>query len=311
MRPGLSLALTVLTACGPVKLGDEPAEDGFDADHTIDPQLDGGVTATVTIQVQEDCSSCANLSANAAEGRAPYRFEWSDGARGPQRSVCSGSSEVLSVVAVDALGMRSEPQAIRVELPDASCGADASVPLLQIENGSFEGMPAYNSGVPVAFDGAPWDDCAQPPRTAPNTPEIGNASISQIVVRDVPAATDGSTFLGLMEDEQVSQALGEPLYAGDARSFRVDARELDITGGVVPDTESTFIEVWGGTAANCTPRELLWASPLLAQEWQTFCITIKPREYMDFLTLRARSNMVLASTTYSILDSLVPVARCP
>jgi len=58
-----------------------------------------------------------------------------------------------------------------------------------LQNESFEGMPAFNSGVPDMFDALPWTSCVDPSMSMANTPDIGNDTIQQIFAT-VPKATD-------------------------------------------------------------------------------------------------------------------------
>jgi hypothetical protein len=196
-------------------------------------------------------------------------------------------------------------------ISDASCPVDAAAfvtPRICLQNMSFEGTPGFNSGVPTMFDAAPWSVCTNP--SVSNTPEIANETVGGGVVSPVPLATNGKTWLGLAEKEQVSQALCRGVSGGTSLSFRIDLSRIYVGANVVPDTEAVFLEIWGGVAADCSARELLWASPKLETSWNTYCVTLRPTKYFDNLVLLSRSDESLPSTTYLIADNIVPVESC-
>jgi hypothetical protein len=311
-----------LLGCGAVRLGDEApwgeldAEVGARADRSMSPGIDAGMIETplavVTVNWLTDCADCAQLQVEGIGGEPPYEVEWGDGESGAARRVCGDElARPLAVVVTDALGARSVPHLTRLAISDASCPVDAGAlvgPRICLQNPSFEGTPGFNSGVPTMFDAAPWSVCTNP--SVSNTPEIANETVGQAIVSPVPLATHGKTWLGLAEKEQVSQALCRGVSGGTSLSFRIDLSRIYVGANVVPDTEAVFLEIWGGTAADCSARELLWASPKLDTVWNTYCVTVRPKEYFDNLVLRSRSDESLPSTTYLIADNIVPVESC-
>ncbi|HEX5660248.1 MAG TPA: hypothetical protein VFX59_23800 [Polyangiales bacterium] len=303
------LALPLLVGCGSVRLGDE--EPLGDRDFDAAGALDGGgslLNVVVTLGAPDaGCGSCVELSVRADNGTAPYTFEWEDGNKLPSRVVCMDDGvEVYEVVAHDASGRSSAPYAVRLGLPERAC-VDASVPRLCIENGSFEGKVAVNTG--MVFDVPPWSDCTNPSR--PNFPHVLNDSVVQWVTK-VPAPTDGVTFVGLQENDQTSQALCEPVRGGELRYFTIDARKLDISNATGDNKERIFLAVSGGVSANCLTRELLWVSPSLGMEWQSYCVTMAPQQYMDRLVLEAWTDgSAPLTSSVMVVDNLQPVAGCP
>jgi hypothetical protein len=221
---------------------------------------------------------------------------------------------MFSVVALDADRARSAPQAIHLgSADDGGCSEPVAPPepepraMLCLQNPSFEGTAAPNLGQDQAFDAMPWSTCTN--AAIANTPDIGNDTIAQ--TPGVPKPIDGLTFLGLAEGEQVSQAVCSPLSDGAPTSFELDLARIDLGGDLTPDTESVFLEVWGGLTVDCSQRELLWASPALQPGWQRHCVTLRPRAFMTQLTLRANADLTQSSTAYLLLDNLKPVADCP
>jgi len=311
-----------LTGCGAVRLGDETSWDELDAEASVraDGQVGGSIDAgtemplaLVSVSWPAGCVACADLLVQGIGGEPPYSVEWGDGARMAERRICGDDlARPLAVVIEDALGTRSAPHVTRLTIGDASCPVDAALPaapLLCLGNPSFEGTPGFNSGVPTMFDGAPWSVCTNP--SVSNTPEIASDAIGQAIVTPVPKATDGLTWLGLAEGEQVSQALCRGVPSGTTLSFRIDLSRIYVGANVVPDTEATFLEIWGGIAADCSARQLLWASPKLDTVWNTYCATVRAQQYFDNLVLVSRTDKSQAASTYLIADNIVPVESCP
>lgn len=175
---------------------------------------------------------------------------------------------------------------------------------LCLANRSFEVTFAGGSPLEVAE----WSDCTSDNYL--NTPDIGSVLASPSDVAR-PAATDGSYYVGLSEDEQVSQRMCTAAQAGERRSFEIDL--MSVPRGLLAvgsAQQRVFLEVWGGIAADCTQRQLLWASPALTRSWERYCVTITAIEFMDQLTLRARSDMTSEELGYVALDNLRPVERC-
>jgi hypothetical protein len=179
-------------------------------------------------------------------------------------------------------------------------------PKLCLKNLSFEGMPEPNLGQDQQFDAAPWSTCTNPAVT--NTPDIGNDAIAQ--TPGVPKPTDGTTFLGLAEGEQVSQAFCSAAPDGVPLFLELDLSRINLNI-LAPETEQVFLEIWGGLSVDCSQHELLWASPALLPGWQHFCIKMRPRAYMTQLTLRANADQSSAAVAYLVVDNLKPVERCP
>jgi hypothetical protein len=261
-----------------------------------------------------DCGKCFELVASGAGGVPPYAFEWDDGSQGAGRRVCSDQRQIsVSVIARDANAARSTPNVTLLENDaDAGCSAPPEPPAkLCVMNASFEGTPSINVGVPETFDGAPWKVCTDPAATAsgaPNTPDIGNDSLA-LGIGNPPKAVDGTTYLALNQGEQVSQALCGPVPVGEVSKFQIDLSRIELTQG---DTSSVFLEVWGGIAADCSQRQLLWASPALTLGWKTYCVSLKPLEFMDQITLRGKSDQPMTTALeYLVADNLVPVDDCP
>jgi len=318
-----------LLGCGPVALGEEPplrqrdgelaTPDGAAAPHedagaspegglsTSGAGLDSSTLRSVVSVSAVGCEGCFELRGEAEGGRSPYRFRWEDGSEGGRRRVCppaNGKGRTVELVVIDADGVLSSPQATRLEFPEADCDPPPS-PLCLL-NPSFEGTPQFNDGGKDKFDAIGWSQCTNPDET--NTPEIGNNSISQPVA-DVPDTTDGETFLGLAEGEQVSQTLCEPLESGSERFVRIDLQRIYL--GVPPDTEFPFLEIWGGVAADCSQRELLWVSEPVKDDWGTYCATLRPHGYTNLLTLRAGADGSNPTASYMAADNMVPVESCP
>lgn len=293
----LGLAFAACSACGPVLLGQEPTEEDAGDPSSAVPQV------SVTV-ANVGCAGCFEVRASGLGGDAPYRFEWDDGSDAEKRQVCPGDgADSVSVIAVDARSRRSAAALAQLEFPNANCPQPP--PLLCIHNPSFEGRPAFNNTGAENFDGAPWNSCPQP---SLNTPDIVNETIEQPIAV-LPPATDGNTYIGLQEGEQVSQPLCEPLAGGEELYLKLDARRLSL--GVMPDTELPFLEIWGGLSTTCSQHQLLWASDPLSLTWQTLCAKLRPLQYMDQITLRINTDGSLPTVTYLLVDNLVPVEKCP
>jgi len=319
----------LLAGCGPVLLGDEAqsAQDGgnngdagtppqvSDASPGVVVPVDAGPRPEVVVRVKPlDCGRCFELLAEGSGGQPPYDFQWEDGTLRAQREVCVAENPVgLYVVALDATHVRSVRHVIQLEsVGDASCPTgmepdDAgTAPLLCLENPSFEGTPAVNVGDGRTFDAAPWSECDP---VGSNTPDIGSPSIS--VTGTVPPATNGATYLSLSEGEQASQELCSELVGGVPVHVQIDLARIDFSGGVAPDGERVFLEIWGGLSVDCSRRELLWASDALTPDWQRFCVTLQPDSFVTQLTLRANSDMSSLNPAYVLVDNMQAVDACP
>jgi hypothetical protein len=325
----LLLCLSLLTGCGPVALGEErvPLLDDAGAQGDAAPSDEtplGGTNgsgepgaapsrpAVIVHIVPLDCGRCFDLQAEGIGGSPPYSFEWEDGSRQSRRTACVEAADArLSVVVRDTLDVRSDAQLIHLASPgDAGCPDDsmsdaAVASSICLDNPSFEGTPAVNLGNPGELDVEPWSACTNPAFV--NTPDVGNESLA--VMTSVPAPTDGDTYLALSEGEQISQELCEAAPSGSQLHFTIELARVDLAN--VPLAENVFLEVWGGLAADCMQRQLLWASPALTADWQTFCVTLRPQHFMTQLTLRGNADMTSLSPAYLIMDNLQPVDSCP
>jgi len=266
------------------------------------------VPTAVVMVMPVDCGRCFDLLATGAGGTAPYRFEWEDGSLTAERRVCPATTLEVSVIVQDAIGARSLPYVTRLQAEeDASCPLPPEPgALLCLENPSFEGVPAFNSGLPEAFDASPWSACTSD--GAANTPDIGNVDVAQT---PVPPPTDGETFLALGQGEQASQTLCESMGDGDELSVQIDLARHDVTTGGLPVTGTMYVEVWGALSANCERRQLLWASPPLGADWTRYCFKLRPDEAMDQITIRANGDSAAVAPAFVFADNLVPVDACP
>lgn len=281
-----------LIACGPVRLGSEPAEDA-------DP-VDAGAGVSVAIRVGPSCGGCYDLRIEADGGRGPYAYQWHDGVPDPGRQLCvDGGPMRVAATVVDARGAQGSA-ALDLTAGDAGCPPRAE---LCLTNPSFEGTPAYNGVVSPAFDCVPWLTCSK--QNPGNSPDVVNSTIQQFV--EVPAPSDGITYLGLAEQEQVSQLLCAPLAGGSSVSLELDIARFVFSGV----TELPYLEIWGGVAADCSQRQLLWASPPLGEGFSTHCATLKPSQFTDQLTLRAGIGDNDTTVAYLLVDHLRPVESCP
>jgi hypothetical protein len=323
----------LFSACGPVLL---ESVDELDAGATpaqaVDPTQpasppapsiataasDAGPAPSVALNVKPvDCGECFELRAVAVGGREPYVFEWADGLIAAERRVCVSSSDVtFAVVARDATGARSETQTVRLQaLAQTGCdkplqpSVSTPAPLLCLQNPSFEGPPTANFGQPDSLDAAPWSPCvdASMTRDLANTPSIGNQTNA---LTSAPAPTDGTTYLALGAGQQVSQMACAAIAPNTSVSVTLDLATIDLSGGLVPASEPVFLEVWGGSASDCSQHELLWASPALTGSWRRYCATLHPHSLIDQITLRAHADMSVPSASYLLVDNLKSVDNC-
>lgn len=286
---------------------DEPSASGSAGPAEPADGSDGDTPKAQLTVKSIDCGSCFDLVAVGEGGAPPYRYEWDDGSTLGNRRVCVGSSALrVWVVVEDANGVRSDPHVANLQTDAGDAGACApSVRQSQmcLINPSFEGTPALNTG--SVFDAMPWSPCFDPSSgTTSNTPDVANNALDWTTTI-APMPRDGSTYLALGTAEQASQQLCEALTARSTSFLQLDAMRLDLGG---PDM---FLQVWGGISSNCSQRQLLWVSPALTTSWQTYCVTLEPREYMDQLTLRAETPMQGLVASFLVVDNLVPVDACP
>jgi hypothetical protein len=262
-----------------------------------------------------DCGACFELAAYAFGGKAPYRYEWEDGSSTQNRRVCvEPAGRDIWVVAEDASLQRSIAYVTHLAAaPAAAAGCApvvASQPMLCIKNPSFEGTVAFNTG--QNFDATPWSQCTDPAMTtdaAANTPDIANESVQpQIGVAPVPK--DGQSYLALGVGEQASQALCEPIAANAERNVKLALTRVPLPVGVSDASEGVKLEIWGGLAADCSQRQLLWVSPALESTWQTLCAQLRPTQNIDQITLRAVTSNPNLTINYLAVDNLVPVPAC-
>ena len=335
MRCAVAAVCLLLAACGPVLLvGDAPSAGAGPAPGTqptaaaagmmrADAGMagassdlgasgavprDGAIPRALLRVTPSDCGRCFDLVADGAGGTPPYLYQWEDGSRSQARRVCvaGGQKKDVTVVVQDARAASSAPSTTQLapEDVDAACEpAGVSSQRLCIQNPSFEGSPAVNTG--QNFDAVPWSACSNDSSMA-NTPDIGSDAL--VVIGNVPKPTNGLTYLALGQGEQVSQALCEDVQGGSVLYLKLDVTRVDLTPG---DTTKMFLELYGGIAADCSQRQLLWASPALASSWTTYCIPLRPREFMNQLSLRAKTDVASAFPEYLTVDNLVPVDQCP
>ncbi|MFM2416304.1 MAG: hypothetical protein RL385_1027 [Pseudomonadota bacterium] len=314
------LALPLL-ACGPVWLGDLASGPGESPTESA-TLADGGAAlgdaavaapstpvAQVVVVASLDCGHCFDVAAQASGGDAPYLFTWEDGSGQAQRRVCAGTDGTLelSLSAEDARGATSQEVSLQLRGAETGCPAPAQEVLLCLRNPSLEGKPAINTGYPEAFDAPPWSTCIEP--SGNNNPAIANETIETSVAPSVKA-TDGSTYVALGERFQVSQTLCEPMRAHQPLYLQLDLARVDLSPTGAAQTERVFLEIWGGISADCSRRELLWASPVLEVGWKRFCAAFEPGQYLDQLTLRGSSDESQFGPSYLLVDHLVPVASC-
>jgi hypothetical protein len=252
-----------------------------------------------------DCGGCFDLTANGEGGTPPYRYEWDDGSRSPTRRVCLGSDELkISVVVEDTQAARSTPYVTLLEADVAACSGATSSQLVRmcLMNPSFEGMAAINTG--AQFDAIPWSMCVDPMSDiVSNTPDIANATLDPMT-GVAPSPVDGDTYLAMRTAEIASQQLCQPLTAGSRTYLQLDAVRMNI------GSPEMFLQLWGGSSATCSQRQLLWVSPVLETSWNTYCVPIEPGEWMDQITLRAETPTPDLVVNYLAVDNLVPVDDC-
>lgn len=257
-----------------------------------------------------ECGTCFELSASGAHGVEPYKYEWEDGSYGAARRVCAGETGVsIWVVAEDAAGARSPANAAHLQTDvsaDNGCPVTPSPQPMCLVNPSFEGVPAINGG--ANFEAAPWSSCMDPVTVQSgltNTPDIANHSVEPMI-GIAPEPTDGVTYLAMNAGEQASQALCEPLLAGEQTSLRLDAMRMDLG---TPDM--IYLQLWGGSSNDCSQRQLLWASPPLDTKWTNYCLTLRPSDSVDLVTLRAQGPTSQLAVNYLAVDNITPVSACP
>jgi hypothetical protein len=336
MRSAVACASLLLAACGPVLLtgdadphgksqtsgtgvnavmGEMTAQSSGNGGTSAQPGLavaqprDGAAPRALLSVTPSGCGRCFDLVASAVSGVPPYQYQWEDGSRSPTRRVCAvgqAREVTVTVVVQDAAATRSAPNVTVLAPEDVDAACEPTVMpahRLCIMNPSFEGTPAINVG--QNFDAVPWNACSNDPSVS-NTPDIANDALGAIA--NAPKVQDGATYLSLGQGEQVSQALCEDVQGGELLSLQLDASRLDLAPG---DMTEVFLEVWGGIAADCSQRQLLWASPKLPSSWTRYCINMKPTQYMNQITLRAKTNVASLAPEYLVLDHLVPVDHCP
>lgn len=257
-----------------------------------------------------DCGSCYDLIASGTGGAEPYRYEWDNGARTQTRRVCVTSDEQsIWVVVEDSTGARSNAYVthLQANADDAAACSDvtASSAPMCLTNGSFEGTAAINTG--SAFDADPWKMCTgtADANNGNNTPDIANATLDITMSGVAPQPTDGATYLAMTNGEQASQKLCQALNAGDKTYLKLDARLIQLGG------TDMFLQIFGGTSADCASRQLLWVSPALTSDWASYCVPVQPGEFMDQITLRADQPMANLVINVLAVDNLQPVDSCP
>lgn len=325
-----SLLAAALSGCiGHAMLGEELADEvpqrsdrTMDGGMSIVPPVDGGsdpqlpsvhLTTAVT---EPSCGGCYLVIASTSGGEPPYTFSWEDATTDLVRHICPGPFPTLySATLTDGKG-REASASIRLASSLSCLGADAgaeptsdpATPRICLENGTFEGEPSVNLG--TGFNVDKWRTCPSASGNN-NSPDLLSSEIAPPGAMGLTLPPDGKTFAGLAENESISQSLCEAVYPGDARAFEVDLYRLPIGAGLVPETEAAFVRVWGGTATECSKRELLWISPMLTAEWRRFCVRVAPGHFTDLVTFEVGSDQSLGSPVYVLIDRVRPVDACP
>jgi hypothetical protein len=290
-----------------VDANDDPATASGTAE-APDPAAASDDLLEVGLTVRSvDCGSCFDLVASPKNGVPPFRYEWEDGSNSPSRRVCVGAIELaVWVVVEDGAGARSNVHSalLQTETGDVSgCAPSGRQAQMCLENPSFEGTAALNTG--TNFDADPWSTCIDPAgEMVPNTPDVASNELDWTAAV-APTPRNGMTYLALSTAEQASQALCEPLTARSTTKLLLDAMRLDLGG------TDMFLQIWGGVSSSCSQRQLLWVSPALSTSWETYCVTLEPREYMDLITLRAETPMPTLAASFMLIDNLQPVDECP
>jgi hypothetical protein len=287
----------VLVGCGPVSLGSEPR---------VDAASDAPSGITVSFAVRPVECPCFELSALPEGGEPPYTVSWSTGESGPTVRVCVADvARAISASVVDAAQNSAASSGVLLDPPESGpCPPQPA--RMCLENPSLEGTPAANVGLTPQFDLPSWSDCTNP--AAANTPDVSNNTIKQDFTV-LPDPSDGTTFVALGEGEQITQTLCAPLTARSRVFLKLDLARIDLA--LTPTTERVFLEIWGGIAADCSRRQLLWASPALSTGFSTFCATLDTTAYLDAITLRGGADQSQLSPGYLLVDHLVPVDSCP
>jgi len=252
-----------------------------------------------------DCGSCFDIAASGKGGVGPYEYQWEDGSQGQSHRVCVGTSQAeVWVVATDSAGTRSNARVthLQSDADVAECPANTPAVKMCLGNLSFEGTAAINTG--QNFDALPWTTCTNAADgDTTNTPDIANNTLDPMT-GTAPMPTDGLTYLTMSTGEQASQQLCEPLVAGTKTSLQFDVMRMNI------GMADVFLQIWGGSAADCSQRQVLWASPALSTNWTTYCVPLHPSERMDLITLRAESRPDIV-INYLAVDNLVAGDGCP
>ena len=346
MTHRLMLGSVLLGACGPVVLfanerefSDAPpveAQTGADAgslpddlETTQSPQPSVSVTGASPASEQPShapevqlavksvaCGRCFVLVASGSGGSPPYSYEWEDGSSSRERRVCAGvEGFVVSIIAIDAAAARSVDYVAHFQADaeaglgceDSDAGAGNEGAVLCLANPSFEGSPAINTG--QTFDAAPWTSCTDASAAnTNNTPDIANATLDPVMGLP-PTATDGATYLTLNGGEQTAQKLCRALTPLSKVSLELDAVHFGFGNGA--GNREMVLQVWGGLAADCSSRQLLWASGALDTAWTRFCVTLEPTQYMDQLILRAETPTPGLGANFAAVDNLHPIDACP
>jgi hypothetical protein len=277
---------------------------------------DNVVLSVVTLGCPREC---VDVTAVASGGQTPFAYRWDDGSTEASRRLCPTQSAQFKVTATEASAAGVEfpappRSAVATLVVDVSAcqdaGDDAGPPpksgSLCFENGSFEGTPSaalvWTASPSGLFDAKPWEDCdSSSPDSSRSTPDI----FDQASDLNVPAPSDGKTYLhfGAFSQmrELVTQHLCSPLRAGVLYKLRLDL-------ATQPDYDPGQLEIYG-SAGDCERGELLWTSEILASGWQTYCVTLAPKNDADYLTLSPIGPQ--QSGAFVLVDHLVAVDGCP
>ncbi len=252
---------------------------------------------------------CTELEAVVHGGNPPYALRWEDGFTHARRTVCLERSSQLVVTATDtaitneefaydAQSTSATVTAMVLECADAGASDGGPTTLLApcLRNPSFEGTAAFNGPPFFPFDAAPWAACL------PGTPDVVDEACCSGMPQGYRPPAHGATYVragsSALGIEATSQVLCSPMAASERVSFEIDlAADTDAGPG-------GMLMIYGD-AVQCGSRELLWTSPEILGDWQTYCVTLAPSAEVSALTFApAGSNAVL-------MDHIVAVDSCP
>jgi len=289
----------------------------------------GGVS--VQIVTMKCAGECADVEAVATGGHEPYTYLWEDGSTAATRHLCPGASTSFSVTATDTGDSSQEferkPQVATATVTAQVLGctsSDAGVPPppppppptgeLCLQNGSFEGTPHFNvqgtfSANPdpaKEFDAVPWKSC-----NAFEGADVWNKTLAGHPDSTLtpPDPTQGATYARMYASEllnhiePVSQKNCGLLLAGGTYRLKLDA----VSEKFGAENVKANLEIWGGSS-ECGEQELLWKSEPLDFEWKTLCVTLSPKNNLNYLTFKPRAPALQRASVF--LDNVVSAQTC-